>query len=80
MLPAGRNPEGASGEVRVHRPVRAGAHVRPRGSDVRAGDLALARGTVLGPPQIGLLPRRCRRRSTRPGRPPPLPAATARRS
>ncbi|MGW4032714.1 molybdopterin molybdotransferase MoeA [Streptomyces sp. NPDC004838] len=55
MLPAGRNPEGASGEVRVHRPVRAGAHVRPRGSDVRAGDLALARGTVLGPPQIGLL-------------------------
>ncbi|MGW6461400.1 molybdopterin molybdotransferase MoeA, partial [Streptomyces sp. NPDC055078] len=41
--------------VRVHRPAAAGAHVRPRGGDVAAGDLALARGTVLGPPQIGLL-------------------------
>ncbi|MFH8615114.1 gephyrin-like molybdotransferase Glp [Streptomyces sp. NPDC017979] len=55
MLPAGEAPEGASGEVRVHRAVEPGAHVRPRGSDVQAGDLALARGTVLGPPQIGLL-------------------------
>ncbi|MFI1017441.1 gephyrin-like molybdotransferase Glp [Streptomyces sp. NPDC020965] len=55
MRPAGESPEGASGEVRVHRPAAAGAHVRSRGSDVRAGDLALARGTVLGPPQIGLL-------------------------
>ncbi|MFH8490575.1 molybdotransferase-like divisome protein Glp [Streptomyces longisporoflavus] len=48
-------PEGASGEVRVHRPVEARAHVRARGSDVRAGDRALAAGTVLGAPQIGLL-------------------------
>ncbi|MFI6286097.1 gephyrin-like molybdotransferase Glp [Streptomyces sp. NPDC051018] len=55
MIPAGREPGGASGEVRVHRPAEAGAHVRPRGSDVQAGDLALPRGTVLGPPQIGLL-------------------------
>ncbi|PRH77043.1 molybdopterin molybdenumtransferase MoeA [Streptomyces solincola] len=55
MSPAGAAPEGASGEVRVHRPAAAGAHVRPRGSDVKAGDLALAAGTVLGPPQIGLL-------------------------
>ncbi|WP_406000315.1 gephyrin-like molybdotransferase Glp [Streptomyces sp. NBC_00829] len=55
MRPAGRAPEGASGEVRVHRPAEAGAHVRTRGSDVEAGDLALGRGTVLGPPQIGLL-------------------------
>ncbi|MBW5487091.1 molybdopterin molybdotransferase MoeA, partial [Streptomyces bambusae] len=31
------------------------AHVRARGSDVQAGDLALAAGTVLGPPQIALL-------------------------
>ncbi|MER5632260.1 gephyrin-like molybdotransferase Glp [Streptomyces nitrosporeus] len=48
-------PEGASGEVRVHRPVKARAHVRAKGSDVRPGDLALRAGTVLGPAQIGLL-------------------------
>ncbi|MFJ8075319.1 gephyrin-like molybdotransferase Glp [Streptomyces sp. NPDC096176] len=55
MRPAGEAPEGASGEVRVHRPVAERAHVRARGSDVQSGDLALAAGTVLGPPQIGLL-------------------------
>ncbi|WP_406304576.1 molybdopterin molybdotransferase MoeA [Streptomyces sp. NBC_00885] len=55
MRPAGEAPEGGSGEVRVHRPAEAGAHVRSRGSDVQAGDLALEAGTVLGPPQIGLL-------------------------
>ncbi|MFJ8233991.1 gephyrin-like molybdotransferase Glp [Streptomyces sp. NPDC094448] len=55
MLPAGSEPAAAGGEVRIHRPAAAGAHVRERGSDVGAGDLALARGTVLGPPQIGLL-------------------------
>ncbi|MYU36923.1 molybdopterin molybdenumtransferase MoeA [Streptomyces sp. SID8358] len=48
-------PEGAGGEVRVHRPVKAGAHVRTRGSDVRPGDLALRAGSVVGPAQIGLL-------------------------
>ncbi|WP_149180179.1 gephyrin-like molybdotransferase Glp [Streptomyces sp. TRM49041] len=55
MRAASAAPEGASGEVRVHRPVEARAHVRARGSDVAAGDLALAAGTVLGPPQLGLL-------------------------
>lgn len=55
MRPAGEAPGGASGEVRVYRPVEAGGHVRSRGSDVQAGDLALEAGTVLGPPQIGLL-------------------------
>ncbi|MFJ3642523.1 gephyrin-like molybdotransferase Glp [Streptomyces sp. NPDC090108] len=48
-------PEGAEGQVRVYRSVEARAHVRDKGGDVRAGDLALAAGTVLGPPQIGLL-------------------------
>ncbi|MFE7756725.1 gephyrin-like molybdotransferase Glp [Streptomyces sp. NPDC057429] len=48
-------PEGASGEVRVHRPVEAGAHVRVRGSDVQPGALALRAGSVVGPAQIGLL-------------------------
>ncbi|MFD8979145.1 gephyrin-like molybdotransferase Glp [Streptomyces sp. NPDC059564] len=55
MTPASAAPEGAGGEVRVHRPAEARAHVRSRGSDVQAGDLALAAGTVLGPPQIALL-------------------------
>ncbi|MEV6950867.1 gephyrin-like molybdotransferase Glp [Streptomyces sp. NPDC051183] len=55
MTPASAAPEGAAGEVRVHRPAEARAHVRARGSDVQAGDLALAAGTVLGPPQIALL-------------------------
>lgn len=49
------DPRGAAGEVRVHRPVAEGAHVRPRGSDVRAGTVALSAGTLLGPPQVGLL-------------------------
>ncbi|SDC97965.1 gephyrin-like molybdotransferase Glp [Streptomyces prasinopilosus] len=48
-------PEGATGQVRVHRPAGARAHVRAEGSDVRAGDRALEAGTVLGPPQISLL-------------------------
>ncbi|MFH9616098.1 gephyrin-like molybdotransferase Glp [Streptomyces pratensis] len=48
-------PEGASGEVRIHRPVKPRAHVRAKGSDVRPGDLALRAGSVVGPPQIGLL-------------------------
>ncbi|MEU5363385.1 gephyrin-like molybdotransferase Glp [Streptomyces sp. NPDC005925] len=48
-------PEGATGEVHVYRPAAARAHVRARGSDVKAGDRALDAGTVLGPPQIGLL-------------------------
>ncbi|OKK16758.1 molybdopterin biosynthesis protein MoeA [Streptomyces sp. CB00455] len=55
MAPASAAPEGAAGEVRVYRPAGARAHVRSRGSDVQAGDLALAAGTVLGPPQIALL-------------------------
>ncbi|PSM44026.1 molybdopterin molybdenumtransferase MoeA [Streptomyces dioscori] len=49
------SPEGASGQVHVHRPAGARAHVRAKGSDVNAGDRALSAGTVLGPPQIGLL-------------------------
>jgi molybdopterin molybdotransferase len=48
-------PEGASGEVRVFRAAEEGAHIRRLGSDVRAGQLALEAGTLLGPPQIGLL-------------------------
>ncbi|KAB1977318.1 molybdotransferase-like divisome protein Glp [Streptomyces triticiradicis] len=49
------SPEGSSGQVHVHRPAEARAHVRAKGSDVKAGDRALEAGTLLGPPQIGLL-------------------------
>ncbi|SDL06069.1 gephyrin-like molybdotransferase Glp [Streptomyces indicus] len=55
MTPHSASPEGASGEVRVHRPAAARAHVRAQGSDVQAGERALAAGTVLGPSQIALL-------------------------
>ncbi|MFF4270920.1 gephyrin-like molybdotransferase Glp [Streptomyces sp. NPDC001536] len=48
-------PEGAEGHVHVYRPAEARAHVRAKGSDVKAGDRALEAGTVLGPPQIALL-------------------------
>jgi molybdopterin molybdotransferase len=49
------SPEGSRGQVHVHRPAEARAHVRAKGSDVKAGDRALEAGTLLGPPQIGLL-------------------------
>ncbi|GAA3191097.1 MULTISPECIES: gephyrin-like molybdotransferase Glp [Streptomyces] len=55
MAAHGTSPTGASGEVRVHRPAAARAHIRAAGSDVRAGERALRAGTVLGPPQIALL-------------------------
>ncbi|MGP3976716.1 molybdotransferase-like divisome protein Glp [Streptomyces sp. 8N114] len=49
------SPEGASGQVRVHRPVLPRQHVRAKGSDVKPGTVALKAGTVLGPAQVGLL-------------------------
>ncbi|MFJ3232449.1 gephyrin-like molybdotransferase Glp [Streptomyces sp. NPDC086787] len=49
------NPGAATGHVQVYRPAEERAHVRATGSDVRAGELALAAGTLLGPPQIALL-------------------------
>lgn len=55
MLARSVDPGGARGQVRVHRPVRPWQHVRAHGSDVRAGTVALRAGTVLGPPQVGLL-------------------------
>ncbi|MEU8822365.1 gephyrin-like molybdotransferase Glp [Streptomyces sp. NPDC048636] len=55
MRARGDGPDGGSGRVRVYRPAEEGQHVRTRGSDAGAGELALHAGTVLGPPQIGLL-------------------------
>ncbi|XUL90286.1 molybdotransferase-like divisome protein Glp [Streptomyces galilaeus] len=48
-------PEVAGGHVHVYRSAEARAHVRAKGSDVKAGDRALDAGTILGPPQIALL-------------------------
>ncbi|MDH6134073.1 molybdopterin molybdotransferase [Kitasatospora sp. MAA4] len=45
----------ADEEVRVLREVAAGAHIRRRGSDIKAGDQVLDSGTELGPTQLGLL-------------------------
>jgi molybdopterin molybdotransferase len=41
--------------VEIERPVETGAHVRPRGGDLAAGDVVLPSGTVLGPAQVGAL-------------------------
>jgi molybdopterin molybdotransferase len=43
------------GAVRAARPVQPGANVRHRGEDLRAGELALRAGTVLGPPEVSWL-------------------------
>jgi molybdopterin molybdotransferase len=43
------------GKVEVSEPVRFGAHIRPRGGDVTAGDAVVEAGTRLGPAQIGAL-------------------------
>lgn len=44
-----------SGRVRILDLRDAGRNVRPRGEDVRTGARVLARGTVLGPAQLGVL-------------------------
>ena len=42
-------------DVEIPDPVTSGAHVRPAGGDVRAGDALLEAGTVLGAAQVGAL-------------------------
>jgi molybdopterin molybdotransferase len=42
-------------QVEIGEPVEAGAHVRPRGGDLRAGETVVAGGTVLGAAQLGAL-------------------------
>lgn len=41
--------------VQIPDPVSPGANVRPRGGDVRAGDVVVPTGTSLGPAQLGAL-------------------------
>jgi molybdopterin molybdotransferase len=47
--------EEGPGGLAVPQPVAAGANVRERGGDVRAGDAVLGAGVVLGPGQVGAL-------------------------
>lgn len=47
--------DGGTARVRVDGVVAAGAHVRRRGEDVRAGDVVLQEGDVLGAGALGLL-------------------------
>jgi molybdopterin molybdotransferase len=42
-------------DVEIAAPVSPGAHVRPRGGDVRAGETVAESGAVLGPTQLGAL-------------------------
>ena len=54
VVPIEHVDEGPDG-LAVREPVPAGANVRDRGGDVRAGDEVLGAGVVLGPGQVGAL-------------------------
>lgn len=61
-LPAGadaivpfEDTEERDGAIHIRAQVRAGAHVRRKGEDIRAGERVLAAGTILGPPEVSLL-------------------------
>ncbi|HEV2640922.1 MAG TPA: gephyrin-like molybdotransferase Glp [Actinocrinis sp.] len=45
----------AEGEVSITRAPEPGQHIRRRGDDIRAGQMLLTAGTLLGPRQLGLL-------------------------
>jgi molybdopterin molybdotransferase len=47
--------EVTDGHVTLREGVRAGAYVRPRGEDLRVGDVVLEPGARIGPAEIGLL-------------------------
>jgi molybdopterin molybdotransferase len=47
--------DGGEREVEIRDGRDAGRNLRPRGEDLQAGGLAVTRGTVLGPAQIGVL-------------------------
>ena len=49
------NAEEDAGLVRVFAPAEEGHHIRPRGEDVREGDVLVAAGKRLGAPEVGLL-------------------------
>lgn len=42
-------------DILIHEKVKPGAHVRPRGEDVKMGECIVPRGTMLRPAEIGML-------------------------
>ncbi|CRK61440.1 Molybdopterin biosynthesis protein MoeA [Alloactinosynnema sp. L-07] len=54
VLPTGFT-DGHHARVTVHQPVPSAAYVRRTGEDVQTGDVAVRRGAVIGPAQVGLL-------------------------
>ncbi|HVK20724.1 MAG TPA: gephyrin-like molybdotransferase Glp [Actinokineospora sp.] len=54
VLPTGFT-DGHNARVTVHQPVPSAAYVRRTGEDVQTGDVAVRRGAVIGPAQVGLL-------------------------
>ncbi|MEV7970042.1 gephyrin-like molybdotransferase Glp [Sphaerisporangium sp. NPDC088356] len=47
--------DGGTVKVTISRPAAPGNAIRRSGEDVQAGDLVLAAGTMIGPPQLGIL-------------------------
>jgi molybdenum cofactor synthesis domain-containing protein len=47
--------EERGGRVHLKRGVEPGENIRPIGADIATGDLVLAKGTVIGPAEVGLL-------------------------
>ncbi|MFC6086448.1 molybdotransferase-like divisome protein Glp [Sphaerisporangium aureirubrum] len=47
--------DGGTVRVAIHRPAEAGNAIRRSGEDVRAGDVVLDSGTLIGPAQLGVL-------------------------
>ena len=45
----------APNEVQIFKAVKAGANMRPRGMDIRAGEVVLHKGRILKPQDLGLL-------------------------
>ena len=48
-------PGSSDGQIRILDQVSPGAYIRPAGSDLSRGDLAVSAGTVIGPAHVGLL-------------------------
>jgi molybdopterin molybdotransferase len=52
--------EERDGAIHLREPVRSGSHVRREGEDIRAGEIILTAGTVVGPAEVSALASFCR--------------------
>lgn len=55
VVPVEETEPAGEGQIRVFQTLKPRKNVRPGGEDVKRGDLVLPRGTVLGPPEVGML-------------------------